>query len=105
MEVTQFYTTMRVNLQKNIGELEPDERKRCATWKGSRNSFFFAQIIAEQPPAMLVIVAVNTQVFPVRAIRGVIPGIPVLVVHGQEMPILIIELPGTFGADEPVDLE
>jgi hypothetical protein len=39
------------------------------------------EIIAEATPAVLVFVAVDAEILPVGAVRGVIPGIPVLVVH------------------------
>jgi hypothetical protein len=42
---------------------------------------FFAEIVAQTLPVMLVFVAVNAEILPVGAVRGVIPGIPVLVVH------------------------
>jgi hypothetical protein len=43
---------------------------------------FLAEIVAETFPAVLVIVAVDTEILPVGAVRRVIQGIPVLVVHG-----------------------
>jgi hypothetical protein len=40
-----------------------------------------AKIIAETIPVVLVFVTVDAEIFPVGAVRGVIPGIAVLVVH------------------------
>lgn len=54
---------------------------------------------------MLIIVTVNTQVFPVRSVRRIIQVISVFVVDRQEVPRLFIELPPAFGADEAMDLE
>jgi hypothetical protein len=42
---------------------------------------FFAEIVAETLPVVLVFVAVDAEILPVGAVRGVVPGIPVLVVH------------------------
>jgi hypothetical protein len=47
------------------------------TWPAS----IIAQIIAETAPVVLIFMAVNTEIFPVGAVRGVILGIPVLVMH------------------------
>jgi hypothetical protein len=44
-------------------------------------SSFFAKIVAETLPVVLVFVAVDAEILPVGAVRGVVPGIPVLVVH------------------------
>jgi hypothetical protein len=41
----------------------------------------FAEIVAETLPVVLVFVAVDAEILPVGAVRGVVPGIPVLVVH------------------------
>jgi len=41
-----------------------------------------AEIISEQPSAVLVVVAVDAKVFPVGAVRRVVFMIPVLVVNG-----------------------
>ena len=49
--------------------------------------------------------AVNTQIFPVRAIGWIIVVIAVLVVYGQKMPVLILEFPRTLRTDESVNLE
>ena len=67
--------------------------------------FLFTQIIPEQSPAVFILMAVDTEIFPVRTIRGIIIGISVFVVYRQKVPVLMIELPGTFGADEPVNLK
>ena len=42
---------------------------------------FPAEIVAETFPVVLVLVTVDTEIFPVGAVHGVIPGIAVLVVH------------------------
>ncbi len=47
----------------------------------------------------------NTEVLPVRAIEGVVPGIPVFMMDGQKMPVLKFELSPAFGANQAVDLQ
>lgn len=47
--------------------------------------------------------AIHAQVFPVRAVRGIIKVVTVFMVHGQQSLIFIGELPGALGANEPVD--
>ena len=42
---------------------------------------FLVEIVAETLPVVLVFVAIDAEILPVGAIYGVIPGIPVLVVH------------------------
>jgi hypothetical protein len=54
---------------------------------------------------MLVIVAVNTEVLPVRPIGRVILVIPVPVMYCQQVEAGLIKLPAAFGADRSMDLE
>jgi hypothetical protein len=54
---------------------------------------------------VFVIVAVNTEVFPVGPVGRIIQVISIFVVDGQEMPRLFIVLSATFGADKPVYFE
>jgi len=44
--------------------------------------------------------AINTEILPVRAIRGVVPTIPVFMVYSEKLPILEIKLSPAFGADQ-----
>jgi hypothetical protein len=52
---------------------------------------------------VLVVMAVYTEVFPVRPVRGIVFVVTVLVVYGEEMAVLVIELAGTLGADKAVN--
>ena len=52
---------------------------------------------------MLIIMAIHAQVFPVRAVRGIIKVVTVFMVHGQQLLIFVGELPGALGANESVD--
>jgi len=49
-------------------------------------------------------VAIQAEIFPVGAIRGIIPGITVLVMHRQLMPVFMGEFSAAFGANHAVDL-
>jgi hypothetical protein len=48
---------------------------------------------------------INAEVFPVGTVSGVVPVIPVLMMHGKKMSAFEIELSPTFGADQSVDLQ
>jgi hypothetical protein len=64
-----------------------------------------SHIIAEHPPGVLVVVAVDAKVLPVRAIRRVVAVVAVFVMHSQEMPVLVFELSSAFRAYEAVYFE
>lgn len=66
---------------------------------------FAAEIVSQQLAAVLVIVAIDAEVLPVGAILGIIPGIAVLVVHRQLLPVFLGEFPAAFGADHAVNPE
>jgi len=59
-------------------------------------------IITKQTSAMLIIVTIDTEVFPVGAIRGIISGVAVFVMDSQKVPVFRFKLSSTFGADEAV---
>ena len=48
---------------------------------------------------------INTEILPVRAIRGVIPAIPVFMVYSKKIPVFEIKLSPAFGADQAVDFQ
>ena len=54
---------------------------------------------------MFIIVAINTEVLPVRTVRRIIQMVSIFVVHRQEMPCLFIEFPSALGTDKAVYLE
>jgi hypothetical protein len=56
-------------------------------------------------PAVLFVMAVNTEVFPVRAVRWVVQVISVFVMDGEEVTVLVVKLSSASGADEAMDLE
>lgn len=66
-------------------------------------SLFPTQIVSKEPAAVLILMAIHAQVFPVRAVRGIIKVVTVFMVHGQQSLIFIGELPGALGANESVD--
>jgi hypothetical protein len=66
---------------------------------------FLTEILAEKLPAVLVFVAVEAEILPVGAVRGIIPGIPILVVHRKLVPVFVRKLPLALGADHPVDFQ
>ena len=54
---------------------------------------------------MLIVVAVNAQVLPVRSIGRVVQVISVFVVNGQEVPGLFIKFSSALGTDQTMDFE
>jgi hypothetical protein len=50
---------------------------------------FITEIITKQSPAVFIVMAENTQIFPVRTIRGIIPVIAIFMVYGQEMTVCV----------------
>jgi len=66
---------------------------------------FPLQIISEKPPAVLVVMTINTEVLPVGAVGGIVPVIPVFMVHRQKIPVFELELSAAFGADQSVDFQ
>lgn len=51
---------------------------------------------------MLVLMAVDAEVFPIRAIRRIIPVVAIPVMDSQEMAVLFFKLSPAFRADQPV---
>ena len=66
-------------------------------------TLFSTQIVSKEPAAVLILMAIYAQVFPVRAVRGIIKVVTVFMVHCQQVLIFVGELPGAFGAYESVD--
>jgi hypothetical protein len=63
------------------------------------------QIVAQQAPAVLILVAVHAQVFPVGSVRRVIVMVAIFVMNGEELSVVFIKLPGALGTDQPMNLE
>lgn len=63
------------------------------------------QIIAEKPPAVFVVMTINTEIFPVRAISRVVQAIPVFMVYSKKIPVLEIKFSPAFGTDQAVHFQ
>ena len=63
------------------------------------------EIFSKNTPAVLVVVTIDAKILPVRAVRGVVHPIPVLVVHGQEIPVPEFKFPPALSADKAVNPE
>ena len=48
---------------------------------------------------------IDTEVFPIRSIRRVIQVISILMMDGEEVPVLVVKFPSAPAADETMDLE
>ena len=66
---------------------------------------FPGEIIPEQATAVLVVVAIDAEVFPVAAVRRVVVVVAVLVVHGEQVEIRRVELTCALGANPAVDFQ
>ena len=54
---------------------------------------------------MLVVMAVNTEILPVGAVRWVVAAIAVFMVHSKEIPVFGFKLSPAFGADQAMDFQ
>ncbi len=54
---------------------------------------------------MFFVVAVNAEVFPVRAIWRVVQMVSVLVMNREKMTVPVVELSSASGADESMNLQ
>ena len=61
------------------------------------------EIISQKPPAVLVVMTINTQILPVGAVRGIVHAIAVFVVYSEEISVPEFKLSPALGADETVD--
>jgi hypothetical protein len=66
---------------------------------------FSLKIISKQPPAVLVVMTINAEVFPVRAIRGIVLVIPVFMMYCKKIPVFEIKLSPAFSAKQSVDFQ
>ena len=57
-------------------------------------------MITEKAPAVLIIVTIYAEVFPIGTIRGIISGVAVFMMDGQQMSVFRFKLFSAFGADE-----
>jgi len=62
-------------------------------------------IVGEERTGMLVVVAVDTEVFPVAPVGRVVEMVAVPVVNGEEVEVVKGEFPAAFGADPAIKLE
>jgi hypothetical protein len=67
--------------------------------------FSFAEIVAQHPLLVFLIMAVDAEVFPVGAVGRIVVVVAVFVVNGEEVPVRIIKFTCTLGADKTVDAE
>ena len=65
---------------------------------------FSAQVVAEQTPAVFVIVTVYTEVLPVGTVVRIVARVAVLMVDCKELLVLVVKLPCALGADQAVYL-
>ena len=54
---------------------------------------------------MLIIVTIDTEVFPVGTVRRIVSVVAVFVMNGQEMAVFVFKLPPAFGTDEAMQFQ
>ena len=81
------------------------EKTHTFSEKKTASLIIILMIICKESSAVFILVAVNTQIFPVGSIRGIVPVISVFMVYGKEVSIFVRKLPPAFGTDEPVNPE
>jgi len=54
---------------------------------------------------MFILVAIQTEIFPVGAIGGIVVGIAILVMHRQLVPVFMGEFSTAFGANHAMDFQ
>lgn len=59
-------------------------------------------MITEKTSAVLIIVTIDAEVFPVGAIREIISRVPVFMMDSQKVAVFRFKLSSAFGADEAV---
>ena len=64
-----------------------------------------AEVITENPPAVLVFVAIHTEVLPIGPVSRIIKAVAVFVVDCKKMTVFEIKFPPAFGADKSVNLQ
>lgn len=62
------------------------------------------KVIAQNSPGMLILVAIDAEVFPVAAVWRVVGRIPVFVMDGQKVEVGSVELAGALGTNPPMKL-
>ncbi len=54
---------------------------------------------------MLILMTVDTEIFPVRPIGRIVPVVAILVMNGQKMAVLVFKLSSAFGAYQTMNLQ
>jgi hypothetical protein len=68
--------------------------------------FVFArQIFAEQLPAVLIVMAIDAEIFPIGSVGRIVEVVSVFMVDREEVSVRVVKLPPAFGADQAVDFE
>ncbi len=101
----QSYHKLAAFCLPRLGCLADCEKEDGAVCNAPFALLLLVEIISEKTPAVLIIVAIDAEVLPVRAVRRVVVGVPVFVVHGQEVPVLEVELTTALRTDEAVNLQ
>src|ERR1041384_5416246 len=73
--------------------------------KTARRSVLAGEVVPEDAPRVLVLVAVDAEVLPVAPVGRVVVVVAVPMVDRQQVEVRAVELPGALGADPAVECE
>lgn len=76
------------------------KEKTYSPWPRASCPFVFLH-----PPAMLIFMAIDAEVLPVRSIGRIVVVVAVPVVDCQEVPVFLFKLTAAFCTDQAVDLK
>src|SRR5207302_2181254 len=83
----------------------PENEEEVSHCRGAMSRFFrrlSAEIVAEKPFGVLGLVALGAEVLPIAPVRRVVVVIAVLVVDGEQVQVLLVELARAARADPTV---
>jgi hypothetical protein len=63
------------------------------------------EVIPEPFPAVFILVTVDTEIFPIRTISGIIGMIPVFMMNGEQVTVFFFEFSAALGANQAVYLQ
>jgi hypothetical protein len=67
--------------------------------------FPLVQVFPEKVPTVLILVAIETEVFPVGSVGGIVQMIAVFVMDRELMPVFVVKLLAAFGTDQTMNLK
>jgi hypothetical protein len=67
--------------------------------------FVVLQVISKKSSAVFIIMAMDTEILPIRPVKRIMQGISVFVMHCEKMSVIGIKLPSAFCTDKTVNFQ